>query len=70
MVAITNKGVGAPAGNGKRGPEKAPSGFGSRLLRAIRNFFKRERYEPARHYMRGPGPASSRRSKRTERDGQ
>jgi hypothetical protein len=65
MVAITNKGVGAPAGNGKRGPEKAPSRFGRRLLKAIRNFFKRERYEPARHYMRGPGPASSR---RTERD--
>jgi hypothetical protein len=68
MVAVADKGVGAPRKSGQRGPEKAPSGFGGRLLRAIRNFLKRERYEPARHYMRGPGPASSRLSNRTERD--
>ena len=68
MVAVANKGVGAPRSSGERGPEKTPPGFGGRLLKAIRDFIKRDRYEPARHYMRGPGPASSQRSDRTEGD--
>jgi hypothetical protein len=68
MVAVAGKGVGGPRTSGERGPEKAPSGFGGRLLRAIRKFLKRERYEPARHYMRGPGPASSQRANKTPRD--
>ena len=67
MVAVVNKGVGSPRSSGERGPEKAP-GFAGRLLKAFRDFFRRDRYDPARHYMRGPGPASSQRSGRNEGD--
>jgi hypothetical protein len=59
MAAIVSKGVGDPK-TGQRGPERAPGRFWSRLVRAISGLLKRQRYEPARHYMRGPGPASSR----------
>jgi hypothetical protein len=65
MVAAVSKGVG-PQTSGKRGPEQAPGSFWSRLLRAIHGLIKWDRYEPARHYMRGPGPASSQRSNRAE----
>jgi len=68
MAAIVSKGVGGPQ-TGQRGPERAPGRFWSRLLRAISGFFKRRHYEPARHYMRGPGPASSR-SKQQQDGGQ
>jgi hypothetical protein len=66
MVAIVSEGVGTPQANGKRGPEQAPRNFWSRLLKAIHDLIKWDRYEPARHYMRGPGPASSQRSNRIE----
>jgi hypothetical protein len=66
MVAIVNKGGGAAQTGGARGSNQAPRSFWDRLLKAIHGFIKRERYEPARHYMRGPGPASSQRSNRTE----
>jgi len=68
MVAVVDQGVGPPLNSGERGPEKASLGFGGRLVKAIRDLIKRDRYEPARHYMRGPGPASSQRSDRDEGD--
>ena len=68
MVAIVNKGGGAPQTSGQRGSNNAPRSFWGRLLNAIHGFIKRERYEPAKHYMRGPGPASSQRSNRTDGD--
>jgi hypothetical protein len=67
MVAVVNKGVGATR-TGERGPEKAPRTLWSRLLKAIHELAKRDRYEPARHYMRGPGPASSQRLNKIESD--
>jgi hypothetical protein len=42
--------------------------FVSKILKTIRDFLKRKRYEPARHYMRGPGPASLQRAKRPRDD--
>jgi hypothetical protein len=66
MVAIANREGGSPPTSGGRGPEMAPRGFWDRLRKAIHGLVKRDRYEPARHYMRGPGPASSRRSNGTE----
>jgi hypothetical protein len=64
MVAEMNKGVGTPqSGTREKTP---PRGFWSRLIRKIRHAIKRDRYEPARHYMRGPGPASSQRSSGAE----
>jgi hypothetical protein len=68
MVAIVNKGGGAPPRRGEHGSNRAPRNFFGRLLKALHDFIKRERYEPARHYMRGPGPASSQRSNRVEGD--
>jgi hypothetical protein len=68
MVAIVNKGGGAPQTSGQRGSNQAPRSFWARLLKAIHSFIKRERYEPARYYMRGPGPASSQRSNRVKGD--
>jgi hypothetical protein len=61
MVAMTSKGGGAPQTSGKRGSNKTPLSFLGRLLKAVHDFIRRERYEPAKYYMRGPGPASSRR---------
>jgi hypothetical protein len=66
MAAAVSKGINTPQGSGKRGPEPAPRRFWSGLLKAIHDLIKWERYEPARHYMRGPGPASSQRSTRTK----
>jgi hypothetical protein len=65
MVAVANKGLGAPQ-TGERGPKKAPRRFWRALLKAIHDLIRRERYEPAKHYMRGPGPASSLRAGRTK----
>jgi hypothetical protein len=65
MVAMTSKGGGAPQASGERG-SKTPLSFLGRLLKAVHDFIKRERYEPAKYYMRGPGPASSQRSRRIE----
>ena len=59
MAAIVTKGVEGPK-TGQRGYERAPGRFRSRLVRAITRLLKHPRYEPARHYMLGPGPASSR----------
>jgi hypothetical protein len=70
MVAIVNRGGGGPQTSGERGSNKAPRSFWGRLLKAIHDYVKRERYEPARYYMRGPGPASSKRSRRTEGHGE
>ena len=67
MVAIVNKGGGAPQTSG-RGSNQAPRRFWGRLFKTLHDFIKRERYEPARHYMRGPGPKSSQRSNRIDRD--
>jgi hypothetical protein len=64
MVAVVSKGAGPPQASGERGPERAPRRIWSRLLKAIHGLIKWDRYEPARHYMRGPGPASSQRSAR------
>ena len=66
MVAAVRKGVSTPQGS--RGPEPAPRRSWSELLKAIHGFVRWDRYEPARHYMRGPGPASSQRSDRNEGD--
>jgi hypothetical protein len=55
----------ADTANGQR---HRPHRLGSRILKAIRDFLKRERYEPARHYMRGPGPASLQRAKQPRND--
>ena len=66
MAAVVSKGVSTPPGSGKRGPEPAPWRFWSGLLKVIHDLIKWDRYEPARHYMRGPGPASSQRSNRTK----
>jgi hypothetical protein len=68
MVAVVSKGVNTPQSSGERGPGQAPRRFWSRLLKAIHGMIKWDRYEPARHYMRGPGPASSQRSARIEGD--
>jgi hypothetical protein len=62
MVAIVNKSGGARPSRGERGSNRTRGDFFGRLLKALQNFIKRERYEPAKHYMRGPGPASSQRS--------
>ena len=70
MVAIVNREGGAPQTSGERGSNKASPGFWGRLLKAIHGFIKRDRYEPAKHYMRGPGPASSQRSRQIEGNGE
>jgi hypothetical protein len=69
MVAMISKG-GAPQASGERGSNKTPLSFWGRLLKAVHDFIKRDRYEPAKHYMRGPGPASSQRSRRIEGNGE
>jgi hypothetical protein len=66
MAAGVSKSISTPQTRGGRGPERAPRKFWSRLLKAIHELVKWDRYEPARHYMRGPGPASSQRSNRTQ----
>jgi hypothetical protein len=63
MVAVADKGIGTQTGD-ERGPEKSPTRFWSRLLRTFHGLIKRDRYDPAKHYMRGPGPASLRREDR------
>lgn len=68
MVAVAKRGVGTPQTGGEHRPEKVPSGFLGRLFKAIHDFIRRDHYEPAKHYMRGPGPASSQRTNRSEGD--
>jgi hypothetical protein len=66
MVAMVNKGGGAPQTSGQRGSNKAPRSFWGRLRKAIHDHVKWDRYEPEKYYMRGPGPASSRRMSRIQ----
>lgn len=70
MVVMVSKGGDAPETSGKRGSNKTPLSFWGRLLKAVHDFIKRERYEPAKYYMRGPGPASSQRSRRIDGNGE
>jgi hypothetical protein len=70
MVAAMSRGVKIPQSSGGHGPEPAPRRFWSRLFKAIHDLVKWDRYEPARYYMRGPGPASSQRPKRIESYGE
>jgi hypothetical protein len=66
MVAVTDKTIGTSQGGGQRGPGKASRSLWSRLLRPFRGLIGRDRYEPAKYYMRGPGPASLRRANEGE----
>jgi hypothetical protein len=66
MVAVTDKTIRTSQTSGPRGPGKAPRSLWSRLLRPFRGLIGRDRYEPAKHYMRGPGPASLRRANKGE----
>jgi hypothetical protein len=70
MVAVTEKGIRTPQAGGQREPGKAPRRLWRRLLKTFRGLLTRDRYDPSKHYMRGPGPASLRRAGRiTNSDG-
>jgi hypothetical protein len=62
VVAIVNKGSGAPRTGRERGSNTAPRSFWRRLLKAVHDHVKWESYAPEKYYMRGPGPASLRRA--------
>ena len=62
MVAIANKPIESPQASGPRGPKSARKSIWRGLMKFWHGLIGRDRYEPAKYYMRGPGPASQRRA--------
>jgi hypothetical protein len=68
MVAIANKPIETPQSSGPRGPKSVRNSVWRGLLKVWHGLVRRDRYEPAKHYMRGPGPASQRRANKAGDD--